>query len=763
MSSSSTVTALERGHLLEQLASAPRSVSLLGPRGAGKTTVLQQFASREPRAIWYPSPQAGFDGSTIVLIDDAEQVTEKQWSEVVAAYAANPQLRVRIAAHSINAVPEKLRGEICDDLYFTRKEIGEYLSLRQSTASARIAELVTMGHPKSLAIIAQPGLTSEPSMRAALGHAATEPLPRHHSRLSVPHSLTAGLSQTLNADAEVLAEAERDGLGRWTLDVGVRVFNFTPTVRMATQLENPLSPEARRRIHLLAAQQLLHDEAYFGAVAEAAVSGQFEIVDAAIKRSGLTLLNATGPMLLTVLEGTPLRALRRHPITAFAVAVMYNARRKHVLKAVEFFGVALIGAKTAVRSPADRALMKAIESIALRVTNNLDGGLRAAVAAKTLLESLDDEERFELRGVLGDVHQHVAISLFYGGRFEAARAMFERASNTANRRATELAALGGIALTEALRGNVVEAEAWIATTFEQHWPSEMLNEYPGSFLTIAQAKVAIERGDFEAADEALQSLDPILETIEHWPVIAGVRALLDVLQGRAHAGQESFRALRQRRGRGIRNNRIARRVLDLSDSLLSLAVGNRSEAFSLASDDHDSPTVKLGVIRNLIFQDQNAKALELLSKTEGVSPESKLLRLTLQTLVLHRLGREEEAEITLRSVTALVQSFGVRSPLMLIPASERALFADLLLDAPTPLEQTESAPTLTSREQVVLEALLKESNLDSIARTLQVSPNTVKSQKRSLFRKLQVNTREHALARALSLGLLGETTDLPRS
>lgn len=64
------------------------------------------------------------------------------------------------------------------------------------------------------------------------------------------------------------------------------------------------------------------------------------------------------------------------------------------------------------------------------------------------------------------------------------------------------------------------------------------------------------------------------------------------------------------------------------------------------------------------------------------------------------------------------------------------------------------SPALTRREKVVLEGLMNsEETLEQIAETLFVTRNTVKSQVRSLYRKLGVSNRSAAVERAQLLGL----------
>lgn len=71
--------------------------------------------------------------------------------------------------------------------------------------------------------------------------------------------------------------------------------------------------------------------------------------------------------------------------------------------------------------------------------------------------------------------------------------------------------------------------------------------------------------------------------------------------------------------------------------------------------------------------------------------------------------------------------------------------------APTPAEKPEV--TLTRRERVVLDNLSEEVTLEQIAAKLFVTRNTVKSQVRSLYRKIGVSTRAEAVAWAESAGM----------
>ncbi|WP_083259972.1 helix-turn-helix domain-containing protein [Cellulosimicrobium cellulans] len=71
---------------------------------------------------------------------------------------------------------------------------------------------------------------------------------------------------------------------------------------------------------------------------------------------------------------------------------------------------------------------------------------------------------------------------------------------------------------------------------------------------------------------------------------------------------------------------------------------------------------------------------------------------------------------------------------------------------PTTAVPTPLAP-LTRRERVVLSNLSEDVTLEQIASKLFVTRNTVKSQVRSLYRKLGVSTRAEAVAWARAAGI----------
>ncbi|MBO0898509.1 helix-turn-helix transcriptional regulator [Cellulomonas sp. zg-ZUI222] len=75
-----------------------------------------------------------------------------------------------------------------------------------------------------------------------------------------------------------------------------------------------------------------------------------------------------------------------------------------------------------------------------------------------------------------------------------------------------------------------------------------------------------------------------------------------------------------------------------------------------------------------------------------------------------------------------------------------------MLDTSVTLHTT-AAHTLTRRERVVLAELAEDVTLEEIATRLFVTRNTVKSQVRSVYRKIGASTRAEAVAWAEAHGI----------
>ncbi len=117
-----------------------------------------------------------------------------------------------------------------------------------------------------------------------------------------------------------------------------------------------------------------------------------------------------------------------------------------------------------------------------------------------------------------------------------------------------------------------------------------------------------------------------------------------------------------------------------------------------------------------------------------------------------RRGRFDEADLTLRRAR---EELGELADSGVVPSlAEDA--ARQFAEARSQARQGEILDSPSDAELGVLRLLMTDLSTREIAGQLFLSPNTVRSHTRSIYRKLGVNSREHAVARATALGLMDE-------
>ena len=146
--------------------------------------------------------------------------------------------------------------------------------------------------------------------------------------------------------------------------------------------------------------------------------------------------------------------------------------------------------------------------------------------------------------------------------------------------------------------------------------------------------------------------------------------------------------------------------------------------------------------------------------------EGSTLRQQAEALLLHavcdlRLGYLEEAVFSARRAFALLDRHEMRLPLVMVPRTELLEVARSVLPEylhlfdglPDPFSSVSTPNPLTRREQEVLVTLESPATLGAVAARHFVSVNTIKTQLRSIYRKLGVSSREDAVRVARRRGL----------
>src|SRR5690554_1137303 len=596
-------------------------------------------------------------------------------------------------------------------------------------------------------------------------------------RCSVPEVLTVELATALTGreDArEVLDMAESMGVGLWSDGVGGWVFSFTTAVQAELRRElDRRFPLEVRGLMQATGNWCLEQNQHFEALRYAIEIDDYDLAARVIVADHVALMRTHRDETVELLGRLPLRTLRRVPLVTMLLAMALNISGAHRARAIEMFGLAVVSARMMGDKvdPVQRAVLLTIESSALRVVGQVGLSLSAAERTAAHYESLTLEQKDQLSHLAPTLLAHTGLSFLYSGQTEKALAHFKAsyALPKQGRGAGRLHALSLAAGVHAIDGDMPEALALVQVGRHEQWPVGNREGYVGALFQVAEGVLALEEGDFDTALERVNVMAPHLETIEHWPLFMHLQCLAMLGKGRA---LEAATVLGEAMKRGARPSVTAQTTiqLDATRAILLTAAGQlRSAENVLKRHRRQSPEIALAWARLQLMmgKPEAARQVTQLIETDDVSARQKTELLLLRAAIGLRMGETDFAVDSLDRGMALLEDRGLRMPLRLVPAVDWQPLAEVaaamgrdyaLLRDPREGSMLNAsareAVHLTEREHSVLRALIAMSSAAEIAEAQFVSVNTVKSQLRSLYRKLGANSRESALRRAGELGLL---------
>ncbi len=234
-------------------------------------------------------------------------------------------------------------------------------------------------------------------------------------------------------------------------------------------------------------------------------------------------------------------------------------------------------------------------------------------------------------------------------------------------------------------------------------------------------------------------------------------------EGRAAAGLEQLESLRRLRRRET-SSAHARHVLSRARALLHLGVDDVAAARSTLR--HDAKPDEFGTIveraRLALFEGDASEAARMLAQTRQV-PQTSRERAEAAAIQVAALRRTAGATTAAKALAALriqLDDRELTTPVTLFGPEDVELLQDALATrdsgrlATAVLPATSDRPRLSARELVVLRALTSGASLQSIAADLSVSQNTLKTQLRSIYRKLDARNRADAIEQAAKHDLL---------
>ncbi|MGO4592195.1 response regulator transcription factor [Leifsonia sp. 2TAF2] len=499
----------------------------------------------------------------------------------------------------------------------------------------------------------------------------------------------------------------------------------------------------------------------------------WEAASAAVRSGWFPLVSEHGEATRVLLERAPVPALRSQPLLAMMLGLIYNTMGYHRVRALRYFVIAVRAARAPrnlTLNPVDRALIRSAEAAAYRLLGRLGMAAKAAQAAVEALDRLSDEERSGVRD-LPRMYAQVGISLYYSG--DTDRALETFAKGLAETPTTPPSSgFGNLAMTagiHAFQGELPEARAAVEYARIGPWNDRQRSMYTGTFYRLAEAVLALEAFDAAAARAHLDALVHDRKTIEHWIAEAEVEAAVGLVEGqpgKALAGLEAYVSLRGAEGRSA----TARGRLARTRSLLQLALGNPDAAAAIV--ERDAPPGPLRHIEQArvdLSLERTGSALNQLklATAQHLTPRAAAEAAALEAAILTRFPPTARSRGVVDHLGALLERTEQRLAVTLLPSSDftrvtdalrHAGYSDLVESAPLRALLTSRGPDLllSSRELAVLARLLETGSIAEIASALVVSSNTVKTQLRSIYRKLGVTNREDAIAVALDRHLLVE-------
>ncbi|CAN5168014.1 hypothetical protein BH09ACT6_BH09ACT6_11070 [soil metagenome] len=413
------------------------------------------------------------------------------------------------------------------------------------------------------------------------------------------------------------------------------------------------------------------------------------------------------------------------------------------------------------------------KSAALRASGRFVDAENAADEAIATLDDVSPEVRDTITHVLAELQLQWAISVFYAGDFDSALRRFEitydDAFAAANTRIAVEAA-GTSALIFALMGDNEQSLRWLARVPEYRDAAATDTVQLARHLT--RAILAIARLDPDAAQAEMDAAPAYSATPEHWALRALVDAALATTWGDPLAGLARLRAEKVAHSPTSWGGGLNQRLIASAEGGLLLAAGNPLEALNTASavrndqrgvgDEHISvlamwAELELGeVSRALVLCSAYTPMLQGTVCTSinalvvasaghwqtGATDTASALFSTAVTLM-----RQHESWRTLARLQASVRAELLASIHAALPEE---IVVALAATNPAPPPSPGPHAVLSPREKVVTGYLVRGFSVRDIADAEHVSANTVKTQVRSLYRKLGVSGRIEAVGVALA-------------
>ncbi len=616
-------------------------------------------------------------------------------------------------------------------------------------------------------------------------------------RTAVPAVVTVEIASRLGWTHEAsvhLESAEEYGLGMWESGDDGPAFVYTPALRDALLRAFDQSPaEITARVHRTVALWAFEHRRPLEALSNAVKAKDYVLASRLGRKAWFVLARTCPDDVVHLLQHENPAVLVRYPILATIMALVLT-QLGHRMWAFGYFQSAAMRLRG---HPADDDLVErfwtlTVQSLAERFAGRFRRAGQTAFLVAQTFDAMDPVQRGSCNGATALLLSSCGLSHLFAGHPDEAASVLEQGMTMRVADAVTLFENGvtlripdddggwyhcasTLAAVHAIHGRLAAARQVLGQIDAADPPVAWRVDLFGIMEQVARAHIAVAEGDLTGARQRVESVAHHLGSTELWPFIVHAQSLVALHSGQpAEALVLLSRALR--RNVNSTTSDYAMRVLSAARAACHLASGNRPTAERALAQLPDQAAERhaLRALGMLLSGDLggalvSAESLVPEHEDDPLRPEWRPLALVIAAVASARLGLREAAAWAIAHAMALMVEEGTRLPLAMMRRDDLSLIRALcdeggraVVDAHLAGRSTAddmfallpAHVSLTARERAVMRELSRTASTADIAKALFVSPNTVKVQRRSAYRKLGASTREQALLRAAELGIL---------
>ncbi|MEV8267360.1 LuxR C-terminal-related transcriptional regulator [Microbacterium sp. NPDC076911] len=750
---------------------------------------------------------ASFPPHSFLVIDAYENVgtnADRLADELMTLDAMADDLHLIVTTHSAGnfaSASRVLRDEVrvvtADDLAFNLEETELLLERIDRAEDAKALHAATKGYPLALrsALLSSSNPKVVPQFVQGGDATVWAPLVADHLRNQIRDprllefarltSLCAFFDRDLAASITgwsdldpVIETFQRAGLGRWIpFGYDLEVFQYIDSFR------ETMREDARRgAIHGAALAHANHVSARWfekhglveDALALAISANSLDMATALTMNLLLTVPETyTSGRLRPHLSMVSKTALAVHPILAFALGLGMLVDPHARAGSVELFNIVNENLIVDALTPQGRFFEYGVLTVSQRLAGRFDQAAESAERVWTTYRELSDSERNSLGSLATVALRNASYAFLQAGLVDTASEVLRAAllgSEPGSEQNFTLAFASGV---NAIEGRSDLAVYALDRQDPQSWPRRLNRSYMSLLGEVGAAQVRLDALDAEGVAALITEDAAYVRDSEFWPFAVAMSMRADLARGNAElrALLMAKKLTEAPKPPGIGNN-FGTALVYNELALLWLACRRFNlarEALAAFGAPHAQLSSAL-ILFPLVQGDFNEaiRQSKISLDRHGHTRRSRASVALLSAAAAAQRGSAEFAITRLRSAVVDFQMYGIRSDVLLLPLPAREALCRLAdahgLDVReyipeslhVPFLMVESpVPRLSASERRVLQALMasRSDTTATLAASLFVSVNTLKSQLSAIYRKLGVSSREQAVERAHSLGL----------